>query len=147
MTVTEIKSFIGLARYYRRFVQDFSKIAAPLTKLTEKGKKYVWPEEYTAAFEQLKDRLISTPNLKTPSGTGGMVIYSDVSEKGLGYVLMQHDHVIAYASKQLKPHERNYLTHDLEATIIFALKIWRHYLLGDKVLIYNYHKSLKYIFT
>jgi len=77
-----------------------------------------------------------------------MVIYSDASGKGLGCILMQHDHVIAYASRQLKPHERNYLTHDLElAAVIFALKMWRHYLLGNKVLIDTDHKSLKYIFT
>jgi len=77
-----------------------------------------------------------------------MVIYSDASRKGLGCVLMQHGHVIAYASKQLKPHERNYPTHDLKlAAMIFALKIWRHYLLGDNVLIYTNFKSLKYIFT
>ena len=76
-----------------------------------------------------------------------MVIYSDASGKGLGCVLMQHNHVITYVSRQLKPHERNYLTHDLElAVVIFTLKIWRHYLLGDKVLIYTDHKSLKYIF-
>jgi len=96
-TVAEIKRFIGLARYYRRFVQDFSKIAASLTKLTRKGEKYVWTEECTSAFEQLKKKLISAPILKTPSGTEGMVIYSDASGKGLGCVLMQHDHVIAYA--------------------------------------------------
>jgi len=77
-----------------------------------------------------------------------MVIYSDASGKGLGCVLMQHNHVIAYASRQSKPHERNYPTHDLElAAVTFALKNWRHYLLGDKVLIYTDHKSLKYIFT
>jgi len=147
-TVTEIKSFIGLARYYRRFVQNFSKIAASLTKLTRKGEKYIWTEECIAAFKQLTERLVTTPILKTPTGTWGMVIYSDASGKGLGCVLMQHDHVIAYASRQLKLHERNYPTHDLElAAIIFALKIWRHYLLGDKVLIYTDHKSLKYIIT
>ena len=82
---------------------------------------------YTA-FKQLKGRLISALILKTPSGTEGMVIYSDASGKGLECVLMQHGHVIAYASRQLKPHERNYPTHDLElAAVIFALKIWRHY--------------------
>ena len=77
-----------------------------------------------------------------------MIIYSYASEKGLGCVLMQHGHVIAYASRQLNPLKRNYPTHNLEmATMIFALKIWRHYLLRDKVLIYTDHKSLKYIFT
>jgi len=147
-SVTEIRSFIGLVRYYRRFVQDFSKIAAPLTKLTRKGEKYIWTEKCASAFEELKNKLILAPILKTPSGTGGMVVYSDASGKSLECVLMQHGHVVAYASRQLKPHEKNYPMHDLElAAVIFALKIWRHYLLGDRVLIYTDHKSLKYIFT
>jgi len=82
------------------------------------------------------------------SGTQGMVIYSDIYAKGVGCVLMQHEHVITYTFRHLKPHERNYPTHDLElAVVIFALKIWRHYLLVDKVLIYTDDKSLKYIFT
>jgi len=77
-----------------------------------------------------------------------MIIYNDASGKGLGCVLMQHGYVVAYASRKLKPHEKNYSTHDLELTVmIFVLKIWRHYLLGDRVLIYTNHKSLKYIFT
>ena len=92
--------------------------------------------------------MTSVPILKIPKGTGDMVIYSDASGQGLSYVLMQHRHVIAYASRQLKIHERNYPTHDLElAAVIHALKIWRHYLIGDKVLIYTDHKSLKYVFT
>jgi len=124
----EIKSYLGLAGYYRRFVQDFAEIAAPLTKLLRKEEKYILTEECNVAFETLKEKLITTPILKTPSGTGGMVIYSDASGKGLGCVLMQHGHVIAYAFRQLKPQERNYPTHDLElAPVVFALKIWRHY--------------------
>ena len=104
--------------------EDFTKIATPLTKLTRKGEKYVWTEEYTSAFEELKNKLISAPILKTPSGERGMIIYSDASGKGLGCVLMQHGHVVAYASGQLKPHEKNYPTHDLELiAMIFALKI------------------------
>ncbi|KAL8148236.1 hypothetical protein AgCh_005552 [Apium graveolens] len=115
-TPTEIRSFLGLAGYYRRFVKDFSKITSPLTKLT--------------------------------NGTGNFVIYSDASLKGLGCVLMQHDKVIAYASRQLKPHEQKYPVHDLElAAIVFSLKLWRHYLYGEKCDIYTDHKSLKYIFT
>ena len=83
-----------------------------------------------------------------PNATGGMVIYSDTSGRGLGCVLMQHGHVIAYASRQLKPYEKNYPTYDLElAAVVFTLKIWRHYLLGDQVVIYTDHKSLKYVFT
>ena len=119
-----------------------------MTKLTRKGEKFVWSEKCTEAFEELKSRLTTAPILKLPSGTGDMVIYSDASGQGLGCVLMQHGHVIAYASRQLKVHERNYPTHDLElAAVIHALKIWRHYLIGDRVLIYTDHKSLKYVFT
>ena len=127
-------------------MQDLSKIAAPLTKFIRKGEKYIWTEGCASAFEELKNKLISAPILKTPSRTGGMVVYSDASGKALGCVWMQHGHVVTYVSKQLKPHEKNYPTHDLElAAVIFALKIWRHYLLGDRVLIYTDHKSLKYI--
>ena len=108
----------------------------------------MWIEECAYAFEKLKNKLITTLTLKILSRTGGMVFYCNAFEKGLGCLLMQHEHVITYASKQLKPHERNYPMHDLElAVVIFALKIWRHYLLGDKVLIYTNHKSLKYVFT
>ena len=123
-TVKDIKSFLGLAGYYRKFVQDFSNIAAPLTKLTRKEVKFIWTEECAKAFEELKHRLTTAPILKLPTGTGGMVIYSDASSKGLGCVLMQHGHVIAYASRQLKIHEQNYPTHALElAAVIFALKL------------------------
>ena len=142
--VKEIKSFVGLAGYYRRFVKDFSKIAAPMTKLTRKGEKFVWTKECQEAFEELKNRLITAPILKTPTGTGNMALYCDASGKGLGCVLTQDGHVIAYASRQLRNHEKNYPTHDLElAAVIFALKIWRHYLLGDKVLIYTDHKEVE----
>jgi hypothetical protein len=96
----------------------------------------------------LKHRLVTAPVLTLPSGTGGFVIYSDASYKGLGCVLMQNGKVIAYASRQLKVHERNYPTHDLElAAVVFALKIWRHYLYGEHCEIYTDHKSLKYFFT
>jgi len=104
-SVTEIRSFLGLTGYYRRFVHDFSKIVGPLTKLTGKGKKYVWTAECADVFEELKNKLISAPILEMPNGTGGMVIYSDASGQGLGCVLMQHGYVIAYMSRQLKPHE------------------------------------------
>nr|GEZ28124.1 putative reverse transcriptase domain-containing protein [Tanacetum cinerariifolium] len=130
MMVTEVRNFLGLAGYYRRFMKGFSFLVLPLTKLMRKGEKFVWNEEREKSFEELKRRLVSSPVLTLPSGTGGYQIYSDASKKGLGCVLMQHGKVIAYVSRQLKSYEENYLTHDLElAAVVFALKIWRHYLL------------------
>ena len=91
---------------------------------------------------------MSAPILTIPSGSGGFTIYSDASRKGLGCVLMQHGKVVAYASRQLKPYEQNYPTYDLElAAVVFALKIWRHYLYGEQCEIFIDHKSLKYLFT
>nr|GEV76960.1 hypothetical protein [Tanacetum cinerariifolium] len=104
--------------------------------------------EREKSFEELKKRLVSTPILTLPSGSGGFRIYSDASKRGLGCVLMQHGKFIAYASKQLKPYEANYPTQYLElATVVFALKIWRHYLYRETCNIFTDHKSLKYIFT
>ncbi|KAL8104528.1 hypothetical protein AgCh_028665 [Apium graveolens] len=147
-TPTEVRSFMGLSGYYRKFVQDFAKIATPLTKLTRKNQKFEWDEKCEESFQELKNRLVSSPVLVFPNEQGNFLIYSDASYKRLGCVLMQHEKVIAYASRQLKPHKEKYPTHDLElAAIVFALKIWRHYLYGEKCKIYTDHKSLKYIFT
>ncbi|GJV00199.1 retrotransposon protein, putative, ty3-gypsy subclass [Tanacetum coccineum] len=118
-SVTEVRSFLGLAGYYRRFVEGFSRLALPLTKLMRKGEKFVWNEEREKSFEELKQRLVSAPILTLPSGSGGFQIYSDASKKGLGCVLMQHGKVIAYASRQLKPYEVNYPTHDLELAAVY----------------------------
>ena len=128
-TVTEVRSFLGLAGYYRRFIQNFSRIALPLTKLTRKGSPFKWTDQCEASFQELKTRLTTPPVLIIPDPTGHFEVYSDASKKGLGCVLMQDKRVIAYASRQLRPHEGNYPTHDLElAAVVFALKIWRHYL-------------------
>ena len=97
--VSEVRSFLGLASYYRRFVEGFSRIAAPLTQLTRKNAKFVWIEECEKSFQELKQRLVTTPVLIIPSNLGGFVIYSDASRKGLGCVLMPHGKVIAYASR------------------------------------------------
>ncbi|KAD4586602.1 hypothetical protein E3N88_24203 [Mikania micrantha] len=133
-TPTEVRQFLGLAGYYRRFIEGFSKIAQPLTALTHKDKKYLWTEKQEAAFQLLKQRLCSAPILSLPEGTDDFVVYCDASIQGLGCVLMQRDKVIAYASRQLKVHEKNYTTHDLElGAVVFALKIWRHYLYGTKL--------------
>ncbi|XP_065860006.1 uncharacterized protein, partial [Euphorbia lathyris] len=146
--VTELRSFLGLAGYYRRFVEGFSLIAGPLTKLLRKGVVFQWNDKCHQSFEELKKRLTSAPVLVLPSEGGGFVVYTDASGQGLGCVLMQNGKVIAYASRQLRPHEMNYPTHDLElAAVIHALKVWRHYLYGETFQILTDHKSLKYIFT
>ncbi|RVX14525.1 Transposon Ty3-I Gag-Pol polyprotein [Vitis vinifera] len=127
--VFEVRSFLGLAGYYRRFVEDFSRIAAPMTRLTRKGVKFEWNEECENAFQELKRKLTIAPVLTAPISGELFTIYCDASTVGLGCVLMQQGKVVAYASRQLKQHERNYPTHDLElAAVVFALKTWRHYL-------------------
>ncbi|KAI3691955.1 hypothetical protein L6452_31758 [Arctium lappa] len=144
---TEIRSFLGLAGYYRRFIQDFSKIASSLTALTRKNEKFAWTETQEKAFRTLQWKLCEAPILSLPEGIEDFVIYSDASKMGLGCFLMQRGKVIAYASRQLKEHEKNYPTHDLElAAVVFALKLWRHYLYGTKCTLYTDHKSLKYVF-
>ncbi|KAA0060263.1 ty3-gypsy retrotransposon protein [Cucumis melo var. makuwa] len=147
-TVSEVRSFLGLAGYYRRFVENFSRITTPLTQLTRKGAPFFWSKTCEDSFQNLKQKLVTAPVLTVPDGSGSFLIYSDASEKGLGCVLMQQGKVVAYASRQLKSHEHNYPTHDLElAAVVFALKIWRHYLYGEKIQIFTDHKSLKYFFT
>ncbi|GJW93821.1 putative reverse transcriptase domain-containing protein [Tanacetum coccineum] len=128
-TPTEVRQFLGLAGYYRRFIKGFSKIAKPMTKLTQKNKNYIWSKEQESAFQLLKQKIYEAPILALPEGNYNFVVYCDASLQGLGAVLMQREKVIAYASRQLKPHEENYTTHDLElGSVILALKIWRHYL-------------------
>jgi hypothetical protein len=119
-----------------------------MTQLLKKEKKFVWSEQCQESFEQLKEKLTSAPILVLPDIRKDFVIYCDASRQGLGGVLMQDGKVVAYASRQLRPHEENYPTHDLElAAVVHALKIWRHYLIGNHCDIYTDHKSLKYIFT
>ncbi|CAH1436072.1 unnamed protein product [Lactuca virosa] len=143
---SEIRSFLGLAGYYRRFMKDFSRIVVPLTRLTRKGVAFSWGPEQQASFEALRQRLCEARVLALPEGMEDVVVYYDASISGLGTMLMQRGHVIAYASRQLKPHETRYPTHDLElGAVVFALKIWRHYLYGVRCTIYTDHKNLKYL--
>ncbi|GJV43867.1 putative reverse transcriptase domain-containing protein, partial [Tanacetum coccineum] len=122
------------------------KIAKSITKLTQKGIKFDWGEKEENAFRLIKQKLRSAPILALPEGSEDFVVYCDVSHKGLGAVLMQREKVIAYASRQLKVHEKNYTTHDLELrSVIFALKIWRHYLYGTRCTVFTDHKSLQHI--
>ncbi|GJS02745.1 reverse transcriptase domain-containing protein [Tanacetum coccineum] len=145
-TPTEVRQFLGLAGYYRRFINDFSKIAKLLTELTQKNKKYIWGEDHESAFQLLKQKLCEAPILAIPKGNDNFVVYCDASHQGLGAVLMQREKVIAYASRQLKPNEENYTTHNLKlGAVMFALKIWRHYLYGTKCTVFTDHKSLQHI--
>ncbi|GKA78753.1 putative nucleotidyltransferase, ribonuclease H [Tanacetum coccineum] len=126
-------------------VEAIRNWSAPTTP-KEKNKKYEWGTEEDEAFQTLKQKLCSAPILALPEGTENFVVYCDASHKGYGAVLMQREKVIAYASRQLKKHEENYTTHDLElGAVVFALRLWRHYLYGTKCTVYTDHKSLQYI--
>ncbi|GJV40460.1 putative reverse transcriptase domain-containing protein [Tanacetum coccineum] len=117
-----------------------------MTKLTQKKVKFEWGDKQEASFQLLKQKLCSAPILALPEGSEDFIAYCDASKKGLGAVLMQREKVIAYASRQLKIHEKNYTTHDLElGAVVFALKIWRHYLYGTKCTVFTDHKSLQHI--
>ena len=107
----------------------------------------MWTDKQEQAFRTLQKKLCEAPILSLPEGSEDFVVYSDASKMGLGCVLMQRGKVIAYASRQLKEHEKKCPTHDLElAAVVFALKLWRHYLYGTKCTLFTDHKSLKYIF-
>ncbi|GKA71503.1 putative reverse transcriptase domain-containing protein [Tanacetum coccineum] len=117
-----------------------------MTKLTQKKVKFEWGNKQEAAFQLLKQKLRSAPILALPEGSEDFIVYCDASKKCLGAVLMQREKVISYASCQLKIHEKNYTTHDLElGAVVFALKIWRHYLYGTKCTVFTDHKSLQHI--
>ncbi|GKF00659.1 putative reverse transcriptase domain-containing protein, partial [Tanacetum coccineum] len=135
-----------LAGYYRRFIEGFLKIAKSMMKLTQKGVKFDWGEKAENAFQLIKRKLCSALILALPEGSKDFMVYCDASHKGLGVVLMQREKVIAYASRQLKIHKKNYTTHDLElGSVVFALKIWRHYLYGTKCTVFTDHKSIQHI--
>nr|GEW50823.1 putative reverse transcriptase domain-containing protein [Tanacetum cinerariifolium] len=146
MTPMEVRQFLRLAGYYQRFINGLSLISKPLTKLTQKDKKYEWRKDEEEAFQTLNQKVCSTPILALPEGTKDFVVYCDASLKGYGAELMQKEKVIAYAFRQLKVQEENYATHDLElGAIVFALRLWRHYLYWTKCVVFTDHKSLQYI--
>ena len=118
-----------------------------MTRLTRKEVKFDWDDRYEEAIQDLKRRLTTAPLLIVPDRGQGYTVYCDVSRAELGCVLMQFGRAVAYGSIQWKIHKQNYSTHDMElAAIVFALKIWRHYLYGEEFAVYSDHKSLKYIF-
>jgi hypothetical protein len=137
-TVHQIRSFLGLAGYYRRFIPDFSRIAKPMTELLKKGVKFVWSEECEKAFHALRQHLNTAPVLVQPDNSKPFEVFCDASGTSLGCVLMKENRVIAYASRSLRPHEVNYPTHDLElVVVVHALKIWRHYFMGNRCNIFT----------
>jgi hypothetical protein len=147
-SVSDIQSFLEFAAYYRRFIEGFLKISKPMTELLEKDKQFEWTSACEASFYELKKRLMTVPVLVMPDMEKSFSIYCDASGQGLGCVLMQDGHVVAYASRQVRKHEVNSPTHDMElAAVVHALKIWRHYHMGKRCELYIGHKSLNYIFT
>ncbi|GJX78306.1 putative reverse transcriptase domain-containing protein [Tanacetum coccineum] len=140
------KSRIEHERHLKLILRLLKKEELPITKLTQKSVKFDWGEKAEGAFRLLKQKLYSALILALPEGSENFVVYCDASHKGLGAVLMQKEKVIAYASHQLKVHEKNYTTHDLElGAVVFALKMWRHYLYGTKCVVFTDHKSLQHI--
>ena len=137
---------MGLDGYYRRFVDGFSSIASPLTDQTQKKVKFEWLEACEKGFQELKDMFTSAPVLTLLEGNEGFVVYCNASRVALVCVLMQHENFIAYDSRKLKVHEKNYPTHDLELdAVVFSLKVWMNYLYGVHVYVFSDHKSLQYV--
>eukprot|EP00253_Pinus_taeda_P018243 PITA_18243 len=146
--VADIRSFMGLAGYYRIFVEGFSKVAFPITSLQKKGKAFQWTPNCQQSFEQLKHLLTTAPILRIADPDKDYVVCTDASKEGVGGVLMQEGRVVAYESRKLKEHEQKYSAYDLELTaVIHALKMWRHYLVGRKFLLLTDHHSLTNYFS
>jgi hypothetical protein len=146
--VGNIQSFHELAGYYRRFLDGFLKISKPMIELLKKDKKFEWMSACEGSFQELKKQLMISLILVMLDMEKSFSIYCHASGQGLGCVLIQHGRMVAYASWQLRNHEVNYPTHNLElGAVVHTLKIWRHYLMGKRCELYMDHKSLKYIFT
>jgi hypothetical protein len=143
--VQEVCRFMGLEGYYRLFVEGFSKIGNPITELQKKNKKFVWTKKCTEAFQKIKELLMTTPILKVLNIEKEFLVCIDASNEGLGGVLMQDGRVIVYISRKLRRHEENYATHDFELlAIVYALRVWRHYLIGWKLELKIDHCGLCY---
>jgi hypothetical protein len=146
--VPKVRIFMGLSRYYRWFIEGFSKIANPITKLQNKNKKFVWSEKCAEAFQRLKELLTTAPILKFPDMDMDFLVCIDASKEGLGEVLRKDGRVIAYISRKLRRYEENYATHNLELlAIVYALRVWRHYLIRQKIELKTDHCGLQHIFT
>ena len=150
--VTDIRSFLGLAGYYRRFIPQFAQIAAPLTNLTRKNTPFTWSLREGEAFEQLKTALLNAPVLQLADPERQFIVTTDASDFAIGAVLSQvwddGEHPVAYESRKMNAAEGNYATHEKELlAVIHALRTWRHYLLGNSFIVVTDHNSLKYLHT
>ncbi len=149
--LTELRRFLGMASYYRRFISGFSDIATPLNRLTQKDVPFVWDKNCETAFQTLKEQLVSSPVLAFPETDGDYILYTDASNIGVGAVLAQEDgegreRVISYASKALSGSEKNWTTTEKEAyVVVWALQYFHPYVYGRKVVIYTDHKALKWL--
>jgi hypothetical protein len=145
--IYDIRSFMGLAGYYRRFIKGFSKIGCPITSLQKNGAKLVWTSKCEEIFQELKYLLTHALVLKIADPDDDFLVCIDACKEGLRGVLVQEGRVICYTSQKLNEHEINYVTHDLElATIVHALKMWRHYLLGRRFVLMTDHCRLRHLF-
>ena len=139
-----MQSFIGITRYYRRFIQGFSRITNPITSLQNKGKKFKWNQKCEESFKKLKTLLTTAPILRIVDPNKDFVVFTDACNDGLGGVLTKEEHVIAYESRNLKIHEENYATYDLElVVVIHALNMWCHHLIGRKFMLVTDNKGSK----
>ncbi|GJS21721.1 putative nucleotidyltransferase, ribonuclease H [Tanacetum coccineum] len=146
--VTELRSFLGLVNYYRRFIMGYSAIASPLTDLLKKNKAWIWDEECQAAFESLKKAVMEEPVLRLPDVTMPFELHTDASDFAIGGVLMQDGHPIAFESRKLNETERKYTVQEKEMTaIVHCLRIWRHYLLGSRFVIKTDNIATSYFQT
>ena len=145
--VTDIRSFMGISGYYQKFIEGFCKISYPINSLQKKGKKLELNKKCMEIFNKLKHLLTTAPILNIVDPFKDFVVCTDACKEGLSGVLLQENYVVAYEYRKLKEHEKNYVTHDLElVAIIYALKMWRHYLIGRKFLLMYDNISLKYLF-
>lgn len=149
--LTQLRGFIALASYYRKFVKNFSSIAEPLNRLLKKNTPFIWGKDQIKSFEQLKTCLMTPPILSYPNFEKPFILYTDASTFALGAILSQEsedkkEHVIAYASRTLNKHERNYGITELEClAVVWAVKHFHHYLHGQKFTVITDHAALRYL--
>ena len=147
-TVHDVRSFLGLCSYYRRFIRSFAEIASPLHALERKGITFTWKDKEISAFNKLKEKLTSDPVLILPDLRKSFVVQCDACGHSLGAVLMQNGHVVAYESRMLLGAERTLQVYEKELlAVIHALSSWKHYLLGADFVVQTDHQTLRYFLT